>query len=271
MDIQSGYLDVNGARLYYEEVGAGDAVVLLHGFSLDTRCWDGQFEPLARSYRVVRYDLRGFGRSSLPHGVPYSHVGDLGELLDRLGIEVPVLMGLSMGGGLAVDFAIANPRHLRGLVLVDSALGGYRWTDEESNHYREVIRRCREDSIESGRQYWLRDPMFAESMKRPSVAALFAEMVAGYSGWHWLNRNPEQSPVARAIQRLGEISVPALIVVGEKDIPDMHGMSDALAEGIPGARKVVIPDTGHLSGMESPQELNRLVLEFLKNRPEERT
>ena len=271
MDVRSGYMDANGARLYYEEAGTGEAVVLLHGFTLDNRCWDGQVEPLARRHRVVRYDLRGFGGSSLPHGGPYSHVGDLGELLDRLGIESAVLMGLSMGGGIAVDFAIANPSRLRGLVLVDSTLGGYRWSDEESNYYREVVRRAREDSIEAGRQHWLRDPMFAESVERPNVAALFAEMVAGYSGWHWLNRDPEQSPVARAVQRLGEISAPTLVVVGEKDIPDMQGMAEAMAKEIPGARKVVISDTGHLCAMENPQELNRVVIEFLNSRSEERT
>ncbi len=265
MDIHSGYLDISGARLYYEDAGMGEVVVLLHGFSLDLRCWDRQFEPLAQYYRVVRYDLRGFGRSSLPRGAPYSHTGDLGELLDRLEMERPVVMGLSMGGSIAVDFAIANTRRVRGLVLVDSTISGYRWTDQESNHYREVIRRAREDGIESGRQYWLRDPMFAESMKRPEVAALFSEMVAGYSGWHWLNRDPAQSPVARAIQRLAEISAPALIVVGEKDVPDMQGMAEALVTGIRHARKAVIPGAGHLSAMEAGQELNRLVLEFLKS------
>lgn len=264
MGVRSGYLDVNGARLYYEEAGAGETAVLLHGFSLDARCWDGQFEPLARRYRVVRYDLRGFGRSSVPHGVPYSHAGDLGELLDRLGIEMPVLMGLSMGGGLAVDFALSHPRDVRALVLLDSTVGGYRWTDGESSHYREVIRRAREDSIESGRQHWLRDPMFAESMERPEVPALFTEMVAAYSGWHWLNHDPEQSPEPRALGRLSEIRAPALVVVGELDVPDMQGMAEALERGILGARKAVIRGAGHLCGMESPQALNRLVLEFLE-------
>ena len=265
MQTLSGYLEINGARLYYEEAGTGDAVILLHGFSLDARCWDGQFEPLARHYRVVRYDIRGFGRSSLPHGAPYSHAGDLGELLNRLGAETPVLIGLSMGGAIAVDFALTHPLSVRALVLVGSTLGGYRWSDEESSFYREVIRRAREDGIELGRQHWLRDPLFAAPMEQPEAAAMLTEMIAGYSGWHWLNRDPEQSPEPRAIQRLGEIPVPALVVVGEHDIPDIQGMARALAGGISGARESVIGGAGHLSCMEAPLELNRVVLEFLEN------
>jgi pimeloyl-ACP methyl ester carboxylesterase len=266
MQLQSGFLDVNGARLYYEEMGVGEPLVLLHGFSLDTRCWDGQFPVLARRYRVVRYDFRGFGRSSLPHGGPYSHTGDLRELFDRLRIEEAILMGLSMGGGLAVDFALAYPDAVRALVLVDSALSGYRWSDEESDYYRAVIHRAREDTIESGRQRWMRDPMFAASTARPDVADRFTEMVAGYSGWHWLNRDHAQPLEPPAIERLSEVRAPALVVVGEHDVEDMHGIARTLERGIPGAQRVTLPGAGHLSNMDASEDLNRLVLDFLEER-----
>jgi 3-oxoadipate enol-lactonase len=264
MQVQSGYLEINGARLYYEESGAGDAVVLLHGFSLDARAWDGQFDLLSRRYRSVRYDLRGFGRSSMPRGAPYTHAGDLDELLARLATEKPVLVGLSFGGGLAIDFALTYPKTVRALVLVDPILGGFRWSDQESNHYRAVVRRAKENGIEAARQHWMRDPMFATTMARPDVAAAFAEFVAGYSGWHWLNEDPQRHLDPPAIQRLGDIRVPTLVVVGELDVPDIQGITDTLVQGIPGATKAVVQGAGHLSSMEAPGAVNTLVMEFVE-------
>jgi 3-oxoadipate enol-lactonase len=263
METRHGYIEVEGASLYHEDAGAGAPVVLLHGFSLDTRTWDGQFDTLAQRHRVVRYDLRGFGRSSLPGGRPYSHVGDLRELLDCLRIERPILVGISMGGGLAIDFALTYLDAVRALVLVDSTLGGYRWTEEESNLYRAVVGTAQRMGVEPARQLWLRDPMFAKTMMRPDLTSRFTQMVEDYSGWHWLNEDPQKHLDPPALKRLGEVAVPALVVVGELDVLDMRGIAAALEQGIPSARKVVIPGAGHLSSMEAPEALNRLLLEFL--------
>src|SRR3712207_1103532 len=107
MGVESGFAAVNGTRLYYEVAGEGTPVALIHGFTLDTRMWDDQFLPLAAHYRVVRYDARGFGRSDLPTGEPYSPHDDLRALLEHLGLGPAAITGLSMGGGIAADFAIA--------------------------------------------------------------------------------------------------------------------------------------------------------------------
>ena len=98
MEIHSNLVEVNGTRLFCEVAGAGRTVVLIHGFTLDTRMWDDQFLPLARHFHVVRYDLRGFGRSAVPTGAPYSHIDDLRALLERLGVVEVSLVGLSKGG-----------------------------------------------------------------------------------------------------------------------------------------------------------------------------
>jgi pimeloyl-ACP methyl ester carboxylesterase len=126
MQIQTGFAELNGTRLYYEVAGSGAALAFVHGFSLDTRMWDDQFEAFAERYRVVRYDARGFGKSALPGSEKYMHAADLKALLEQLGIDRASVVGLSMGGGIAIDFALTYPEATRALVLVDSTLGGFR-------------------------------------------------------------------------------------------------------------------------------------------------
>jgi pimeloyl-ACP methyl ester carboxylesterase len=119
-----GFAKINGAKLYYEVTGRGSPVALIHGFTLDRRMWDDQVAALALRHQVVRYDLRGFGRSSLPSNA-YSHVDDLQTLLNYLGIDRVALLGLSMGGAIALDFACAYPERLRAMLLADSTLRGF--------------------------------------------------------------------------------------------------------------------------------------------------
>src|SRR5689334_19941744 len=119
MDMLSGTAEVNHTRLYYEVAGSGPPLVLIHGFDLDTRMWDDQFEVFAQHYRVVRYDVRGFGKSARPTE-PYAHEEDLKALLDYLGIAQAHIVGMSMGGGIAIDFTLTYPEMTRTLILVDS-------------------------------------------------------------------------------------------------------------------------------------------------------
>jgi pimeloyl-ACP methyl ester carboxylesterase len=198
-ELQSMFAAVNGTRLYYEEAGAGPAVVLIHGFTLDTRMWDDQFPALAQRFRVIRYDLRGFGRSALPDG-PYSHVEDLRALLDHLGIAQASLVGLSKGGGVALDFALTYPGRTTALALLDTILGGHAWSAEGSGRDALVWQEAARGGIPAARASWLAHPLFAPAMRRPAVAARLHAIIGDYSGWHFVNPNPEQdiSPPAAA-------------------------------------------------------------------------
>jgi pimeloyl-ACP methyl ester carboxylesterase len=124
----SGMCPVVGGELYWQAKGVGPAVVLLHGGLLDCTTWDREFERLARSHRVVRYDARGHGRSSVQHG-EYSHADDLVALLDELEIERAVLVGLSLGGRTAIDVAIAHPERVAGVVAVAPGMSGWMFQD----------------------------------------------------------------------------------------------------------------------------------------------
>lgn len=122
-NIESGFCDVNDTKIYYEIAGTGEPLVLIHGWSFDTRCWDNQFDVFADEYRVLRYDLRGFGRSALPDtGMSYSHTEDLVSLLDNLNINKAHILGHSFSGKVAFDFVLNNPEKVIFLILPDAAM-----------------------------------------------------------------------------------------------------------------------------------------------------
>ena len=260
------YFDLdNKTRLYYEVAGSGHPLVFIHGFTLDTRMWDDQFEIFAGNYQVVRYDRRGFGKSSLPVAEDYTHADDLASLLDHLGTDRAYVLGLSGGGASAVDFALAYPEAVEALITVDATLGGFEWTPRYGALLDAVFRRRKELDHEAWVEEWLRFEIFDVAMEMPAVAAKLREIVLDYSGCHltkdiWWHMRAENPP---ATERLGEITVPALVIVGERDSRDFHLIADILQQGIPGARKVVFPGAGHMVNMEFPDECNRTVLDFL--------
>jgi len=260
--IYTDFVAVPDGRLYYEIAGAGLPVVLLHGFSLDTRMWDAQWATLAQTYTVIRYDRRGFGRSSLPVG-PYSHVADLQTLLDHLQIPGAALVGLSRGASVALEFALTHPTRVEKLVLIDSVLGGHRWSEEYRALDKAVWEIARTQGVPAGKAAWVAHPIFAPALEQPAVGERFRTMVNDYSGWHFLNRDSDQRLDPPAAQRLHAIHCPTLIVVGERDLPDFQRIADQLHAGIAGAEKVTLPGVGHLATMEAPTRFAELVCAFL--------
>ena len=125
MHTDQGIADVNGTHLYYELAGSGDPLVLIHGNTLDTRMWDDQFEPLARRYQVIRYDMRGYGKSALPTADSYAPADDLMALLRHLGFGSAHVLGQSRGGAAAIDFALTYPEATDTLTVVDTVLRGF--------------------------------------------------------------------------------------------------------------------------------------------------
>jgi pimeloyl-ACP methyl ester carboxylesterase len=228
------------------------------------RMWDPQIGPLAARFRVVRYDCRGFGASGpFDPGVPYTHAGDLVALLDHLGIGDAVLAGLSFGGRVALQAALAAPDRVRGLALLDAVLDGVPWDPESAWALDEVTRRVQAGGVRAGREAWLAHPLFAAARKRPDLAAALAAMVAGYPGQHWLGQDPHRE-TRRPIDVLEGIAVPALVAVGERDVPGFREMSAVLARRIPGAAYHVVAGAGHMVTMEQPAAVNDLLTGFLQ-------
>jgi pimeloyl-ACP methyl ester carboxylesterase len=258
-----GFATVNGTRLYYETEGTGHPLVLVHGFSLDTRMWDAQVDPFAERYRVIRYDVRGYGKSAVPGTDGYYHADDLKALLDHLGVERAHVLGLSLGAAIVTEFAVAYPQMTSALVAVDPVLWGYEWSAENDEAMGKIWGAGRTSGIEAARKLWLADPMFAPVLANRGAAEPLVRIVSDYSGWAWVNDDPGLLPDPPAAARLEEINVPTLAIVGELDVPDFHGVVDALGKRIKGARKVILPGVGHMSNMEDPRAFNEALLAFL--------
>jgi 3-oxoadipate enol-lactonase len=263
VNYQDGYIDIDGSSIYYEEVGAGNPVVLLHGFSLDRRMWDAQWEFLSSRYRVLRYDLRGFGKSAPPTTKPYTHADDLFALIDHLGLDRVDLIGLSLGGGAAINAAILCPDRVRALIVVDPSLGGFRWSSEFTAAQAAIRATAKDAGIEGARAQWLSLPIFRAAMSNPRVAERLVSIVGDYAGWHWLHADPGRPFSPPAIDRLQEISAPTLVIVGELDTADFQSIASTLESRISRAQKVVLPDVGHTANLEAQAQFNETVGAFL--------
>lgn len=264
MNVKRSFVEVNQTHLYCEEAGTGQsAVILIHGFTLDTRMWDDQFLPLAQHFRVIRYDLRGFGKSALPAREPYSHVEDLKALLDYLGVSEVCLVGLSKGGAVAVDFALTYPGRVSTLVLIDTVLGGFPWSAESSARDALVWQRAREAGIPAAKESWLAHPLFAAAQRQPAVAARLKQIVDEYSGWHFVNDSQEVGLHPPAALQLAALNLPVLAIVGEDDIPDFRLVTELVCQQAPQARRLIVPGAGHMANMEAPAQVTQAIMEFL--------
>jgi pimeloyl-ACP methyl ester carboxylesterase len=259
-----GFAEVNGTRLYYEARGKGPAVVLIHGGLNDSRLWEAQMKPLSKRFRVVRYDMRGFGRSNAER-VEFSVTEDLRALLDFLKIEKATLVGLSLGGIVAADFALEHPERVERLVLVASGLRGAGLPpDEKAAEARRVGER---EGPEKYFEAFLQSDMLAGLRTRPRARELMRRMmVENYKANAYISAGYPQSPEPPTARRLGQIKAPTLVVVGSLDGRNLQTNADTLSKGIPGARKVVIRGASHHPPVETPGEFNRLLLDFLEGK-----
>lgn len=253
----SGFTDHG---FYYDARGSGHPVVLLHGFSLDSRMWDAQSAALPSRYRVIRYDLRGHGKTTAPITVPFAAHDDLRDLLDDLGVLRATLVGLSMGARVAADFALAYPERVSGLVLAGPGLSGYVLKERPAG-MDSVIAAIRAGDTRRAAEHFAETPLMAIPW-RPDAHAAMKAIVVGNAHLWGLAGSPERPLDPPAIGRLSEIHIPLLVVVGTADTPDTHRVADTLAT-VKGASKAVVSNAGHLVNMAAPERFNELLLEFL--------
>jgi 3-oxoadipate enol-lactonase len=259
---------VPGGEISYEVAGHGpNAVVLLHPGLWDRRTWDREFALLAdEGYTVVRYDVRGYGKSSrLVPGEPYSNVGDLAAVMDAAGVERVALIGCSMGGMIAIDFTLEHPDRVWALVPVAPALGGFEPIPEEEEWWERRYGPI-ETAIEAG------DLERAEDLRLEIWAPLGTEDAAGtrireiaFDNLHEITADESGAeeldpPAAR---RLHEISAPTLVLLAGHDPPDMKRLGGALRDGIRGVRVVTIEDADHVVNLRTPEAFDAAVLPFL--------
>ena len=253
----------DGGWLNYATAGEGAPVVFIHGFGLDSGMWDPQWAAFAKRHRVIRYDLRGYGSSSLPEG-PYSHVDDLLALIDFLGASPVHLVGLSLGGRVALRVAVQNPEAVRSLTLADPALDGHLWSADWLQRWRKMTDAAERGDLELAKKLWREHILFEPAHKDPKVAEALRVMIDRYSGWQLAYPDPGTAPATPVAQVLGSISIPTLIVVGELDLPDFWAIARRLGKELPQVELQTIAASGHMSNMEAPRVFNDLVIQHLQ-------
>ena len=260
---------VNGATLHYETAGEGGPLVLVHAGISDGRMWDAQVDAFSVHHRVIRYDLRGFGKSPMVPG-PFSHHADLRALLDTLGVARASLVGCSMGGGAVIDFALENPDRAEALVLVGSALGGFEFDEGPPEEWDELVAADEAGDLERVSdlevRMWVDGPRRGPDVVDPAVRDLVREMNLIALKNEAAQLGEELEPERPAASRLSQIRAPTLVLVGDEDRARTLAAADLLEEEIPNVRKTVMAGTAHLPNMERPGEFNRLVLDFLEGR-----
>jgi pimeloyl-ACP methyl ester carboxylesterase len=264
------YADVNGVKLYYEVEGQGPALVLVHEFAGSTRSWAPQVAAFRGRYRVLTYNCRGYPPSTVP-GDPgaYSQdlsVEDLRRLLEHLRMEEVFLLGFSMGGGIALNFAIRHPGGVRALVLVGTGSG----SEDRSKFAAEfgaVADRLEREGAAAVADEYLRGPTRVQLLrKHPDTWQRLREEFGQLSGAGLANtirraitRRPTVYELAEGLRKL---RAPTLVLVGAEDQPALRA-SEFLAATIPGAQLQVFPQSGHMLNLEEPERFNEAVLRFL--------
>ena len=259
--------EINGAKFHYEISGEGDPLVLVHAGIADGRMWNDQFHVFAQRYRVIRYDRRGFGNTAMVAG-SFSHHGDLYELLKLLKIESAFLVGCSQGAKTILDLSLEHPEMASALVLVSPALSGFIYKGE-SPRQAELLDLAEEagdlDQVnELELQIWVDGPHRAPTQVNATMRKLVGDM-NGIALRNPEDLGDEQTLEPAAVNRLGEILVPTLIISGDLDTPRTISAANYLTEKITSAQHIIMRGTAHLPNMEQPEEFNHHVLSFLEN------
>ncbi len=270
-------LDVPGGKISYEERGHGRPIVLLHEGIADRRMWNREFPLLAGVYRVVRYDLRGYGGST-PATSEFSPVRDLIALLDHLGMKRPLIVGPSVGGKIALDLTLAYPQKVGALFLVAPGYSGMDYDHvpggKSTFERDERLSKAASDAWAAGnlkeateqlRQLW------ASALTGPALD-LFQTMVRDNAKEVFEERSGqfETREGAPAATRLKEIRVPTRILVGDQDNPAMPHCANFLAKGIAGAQVELVSGADHLLNLSRPDAFDTALHGFVESLPSAR-
>lgn len=256
---RSGYVRIGADSLYFESVGTGPVVVLIHDGLVHREVWDDQVRPFAESFTVVRYDRRGYGNSPSASET-FSNIDDLDALFEHLGIDRAALVGMSSGGRLAIDFTLQHPEKVTSLVLVGAVVDGFPYTRHfftRGGHMTSDL------PVEQLVTYIITDDPYEMYAGNTTAKERVRKLLEGRT-FEDHSKFTRPRPVPPAVQRLGEIGVPTLILVGEFDMPDVHAHAGAINLGIRSSTRDVVSNAGHLIPVEQPEVFNAKVLAFLE-------
>lgn len=266
---QKGFLLFNGGQLYYETHGTGTPLLFVHAGFQDHTMWNDQVAHFSKKYKVIVFDVPGHGQTTAGPERPQAADVIL-ALMNGLKLEKTALVGLSLGGAMATDFAVQHPQKVSKLVLVGSGLSGWdenRKVDTTTTQYITALMGALNNKDTAGAatvfvQNWFAGPArsranFSDKLWQEGYAITHQNMLKHKaSGW------PRFAQPA-AIHQLSALTMPVLIITGEIDMPEVLLMNRWLKEHIPNARQVLLPGVAHMVNLEQPDQFNKLLDDFL--------
>ncbi len=256
------FIEVHGARLRVRTAGKGPAVLLIHGWTLDLDMWTPQFAALAKHYRLIAFDRRGFGLSTGAPGIEHD-LADIEQLLAELSLEQIAIVGMSQGARVALRWAMRSPHRTTCLVIDgpprDLLAVGRSDGEIAFTVYRELVR---SEGIEAFRRQWLEHPLMRLHTHDVRARTLLREMVNRYPGHDLLADDTER---VASVADLSQLDLPVLILNGEHDSDARIGAGADLARALPDVRRAVIPAAGHLANLDNPDAYNAALGEFFSS------
>jgi pimeloyl-ACP methyl ester carboxylesterase len=261
-------IQIPGANLHVDIQGVHPTNVFVHGLGDDLSTWDtlwselNQHQPTRRS--LLRYDLRGFGQSVAFDDSPYNHADDLLALLDAAGIEQCDLIGVSMGGSIALNFTLDHPERVNNLILISPNLVGWEWSDEWRNLWEPIVTHARNGQLNEARRLWWEHPLFETTRHSPAGPALL-ESIMRFPGRQWINDSHRL--MLPDVERLYLLETRTLLLTGGRDHPDLRLIADLIEASACNLQRCDCPELGHLLHLEDPEACSRKILEFLSSSP----
>ncbi|WP_404477984.1 alpha/beta fold hydrolase [Novosphingobium sp. BL-52-GroH] len=269
--VRRGYASVRGGRLYWEEHGKGPPLILIHGHSFDRTMWDPQMAALSKDFTVIRYDMRGYGRSTMPRDRDgQMHAADLVELMDALGIPKAHLVGLSLGGAVGLDMAILHPDRVLSLTAASGDIFDFYpgpdepWTAAAIAQREKEIAALRRGGIQAFKEHWLDQLTTRGGGCVDAIRPKVWDMLSRWTAWQPLHLEPRLLLGRAASERLRRrpLTMPVQILTGDADLE----RPDPLLAIAPGTSRVVVPNAGHVMNLENPAAFNAAVIAFAQSR-----
>jgi len=254
-------IDLGDAELHGEARGDAPRLLLLHGFGGDRHGWDAVWERTAASLPAIRSDLRGFGQSRMVRQALFNHADDVLAILDHLAIEQADIAGMSLGGGVALNFALDHPERVRRLILVSPLIMAWDWTPHWRALWRQMRQKALDGDMDGARALWAKHPLFATVPDGPPRDRLDAE-IARFPGTQWIK--DWQQDLMPDVERLPGLAPPTLLLTGARDMEDFRVMAAIIEASAPQVTRIDLADCGHMLTLEAPDLLADTISDFLR-------
>lgn len=255
----------NATGLWYQKTGTGSAVVLIHGGTLDSRIWNNDINALVENHTVIRYDLRGAGRS-MPANAAFSHVNDLHHLLGEIGIDKAHLVGLSLGGGIAIAYALEHPERVSSVTALAPAISGQPVPPDAATPYSDALAAAREGQLADAVAAWLETPAVKLIANSDAAASKCVEAMVRDNLEEALQPSAHsQPPRPPSWQQLELLDIPVLLLIGDSDAQHLRQNVLAAANRLPQATyRELDGGIGHLLNIDAPVAFRKMLLDFLE-------